>query len=215
MPSTPRAHRESFNIEQPDSSSRRSRGSSWGLAASRRSGRGSRRSTRGQSFLASDSTIAVVDEEPEGVFTNHADENDDATATDLDDGLNESIFASDGTFTDHRRSAYTHIDGAPAAATVSAASVLRKTRTVGLLGSVLLLYFNVSGGPFGAEPLISSAGPLVGLVSMLVFPFVWSLQSAFVTAELSSAFPTNGGYSVWVAEAMGDMWGYQVRVLRS
>jgi len=68
------------------------------------------------------------------------------------------------------------------------------------MAAVLLLYFNVSGGPIGAEPLISSAGPLVGLVGLCIFPFLWSVQIAMMTAELSSAFPTNGGYSVWVTE---------------
>ena len=32
---------------------------------------------------------------------------------------------------------------------------------------------------------------------------------ALITAELSSAFPDNGGYSLWVAEAFGPFWGFQ------
>ena len=32
---------------------------------------------------------------------------------------------------------------------------------------------------------------------------------ALITAELSSAFPDNGGYSLWVSEAFGPFWGFQ------
>ena len=76
----------------------------------------------------------------------------------------------------------------------------RSKRSLGVMAAVMLLYFNVSGGPIGAEPIISAAGPLVGLVGLCVFPFVWSIQISLMTAELSSAFPSNGGYSVWVTE---------------
>ena len=76
----------------------------------------------------------------------------------------------------------------------------RSRRSLGVLAGVLLLYFNVSGGPIGAEPIIGAAGPLVGLIALCIFPFAWSIQLSLLTAELSSAFPNNGGYSVWVAE---------------
>ena len=37
----------------------------------------------------------------------------------------------------------------------------------------------------------------------------YSLPQAAVTAELSTAFPDNGGYSLWVRAAFGDFWGVQ------
>ena len=33
--------------------------------------------------------------------------------------------------------------------------------------------FNVSGGPFGAEEIISGVGPLFGIIGIAIFPFIW------------------------------------------
>jgi amino acid transporter len=57
--------------------------------------------------------------------------------------------------------------------------------------------------------LISAAGPLVGLMSCVIFPLIWSLPVALVTAELCCLFPENGGYSLWVNEAFGPFWAFQ------
>ena len=54
------------------------------------------------------------------------------------------------------------------------------------------MWMQVSGGPFGSEYVISSGGPLVGIISLLLFPIIWSIPIAFVTAELSTAFPEDG-----------------------
>ena len=64
-----------------------------------------------------------------------------------------------------------------------------------------LVYFNVSGGPFGSEGIISAAGPLVGLTALLVYPILFALPVALVTAELTTAFPEDGGYTIWVTRA--------------
>ena len=42
-----------------------------------------------------------------------------------------------------------------------------------------------------------------GLLLLLATPFVWAIPTALMTAELSSAIPAEGGYYVWVREAMG------------
>ena len=39
---------------------------------------------------------------------------------------------------------------------------------------VALVFFNVSGGPFGSEGLVSAAGPALALLGLLVFPLIWS-----------------------------------------
>jgi len=45
--------------------------------------------------------------------------------------------------------------------------------------------------------------------SYLVFPLVWSIPEALLTAELSSAFPECAGCVAWVNEAFGHpSWGY-------
>src|SRR5437879_8649207 len=40
-------------------------------------------------------------------------------------------------------------------------------------------------------------------------PLLWSLPTAFMICELSSALPHEGGYYAWVRRAMGNFWGFQ------
>ena len=52
------------------------------------------------------------------------------------------------------------------------------------------------------------AGPPLYVFIMLgIVPFVYSLPIALIVAELSSAFPEDGGYVVWVLEACGKQLG--------
>eukprot|EP00966_Prymnesium_polylepis_P244202 5647378-Prymnesium_polylepis.1 len=44
---------------------------------------------------------------------------------------------------------------------------------------------------------------------MVAFTLCYSVPQAMITAELSTAFPDNGGYSLWVQAAFGDFWGLQ------
>ncbi|KAH6777076.1 Amino acid permease family protein [Perilla frutescens var. frutescens] len=74
---------------------------------------------------------------------------------------------------------------------------------------VFLIFYEVSGGPFGVEDSVQAAGPLLALLGFLVFPFLWSVPEALVTAELGTMFPENGGYVVWVSSALGPYWGFQ------
>ena len=48
-----------------------------------------------------------------------------------------------------------------------------------------------------------------GLGAMALFACVFSVPQAMMTAELSTAMPDNGGYSLWVQAAFGDFWGVQ------
>ena len=70
-------------------------------------------------------------------------------------------------------------------------------RKVGALGVALLTFFNVSGGPWGSEPIVSSAGPFFGFIVFGATILCWSLPFCLVTAELSSALPNNGGYGTF------------------
>lgn len=75
---------------------------------------------------------------------------------------------------------------------------------------VFLIFYEVSGGPFGVEDSVKAGGPLLALIGFLVFPFVWSIPEALVTAEMGTMFPENGGYVVWVSSALGPFWGFQL-----
>nr|TKV95883.1 hypothetical protein SEVIR_9G391600v2 [Setaria viridis] len=68
---------------------------------------------------------------------------------------------------------------------------------------IFLIFFEVAGGPYGAEPAVQAGGPLFALLGFLVFPFVWAVPESLVTAELSTAMPGNGGYVQWVDRAFG------------
>lgn len=82
-------------------------------------------------------------------------------------------------------------------------------KRVSLLPLVFLIFYEVSGGPFGAEDAVGAAGPLLALLGFLVFPFIWSVPEALITAEMGTMFPENGGYVVWVSAALGPYWGFQ------
>jgi amino acid transporter len=67
----------------------------------------------------------------------------------------------------------------------------------------------VSGGTYGTEDIISGAGYGRGILLLLITPILWSLPTAFMIGELSSALPEEGGYYAWVRRALGNFWGFQ------
>ncbi|MED6179839.1 hypothetical protein PIB30_004479 [Stylosanthes scabra] len=87
---------------------------------------------------------------------------------------------------------------------------LDKFQKVPIIPLIFLIFYEVSGGPFGVEDTVRAAGPLLALLGFLVFPFLWSVPEALITAELGTMFPENGGYVVWVSSALGPYWGFQL-----
>ncbi len=82
-------------------------------------------------------------------------------------------------------------------------------RQIGALGLTGILYFTVSGGPYGLEPLLGSVGPLVGVALICAVPLLWCLPTVLMVAELSAALPFEGGYYRWVDRALGRFWAFQ------
>ncbi|KAF9620820.1 hypothetical protein IFM89_014757 [Coptis chinensis] len=79
-----------------------------------------------------------------------------------------------------------------------------------LLPLIALIFYEVSGGPFGVEDSVKAGGgPLLSLLGFLIFPLLWSVPEALVTAELATSFPENGGYVLWISAAFGPFWGFQ------
>ncbi|XP_011088055.1 probable polyamine transporter At3g19553 [Sesamum indicum] len=79
-----------------------------------------------------------------------------------------------------------------------------------ILPLIALIFYEVSGGPFGVEDSVrAGGGPLLSLLGFLIFPFFWSIPEALVTAELATFFPANGGYVLWISSAFGPFWGFQ------
>ncbi|XP_009355624.2 probable polyamine transporter At1g31830 isoform X1 [Pyrus x bretschneideri] len=86
---------------------------------------------------------------------------------------------------------------------------LNKYQKVSIIPLVFLIFYEVSGGPFGVEDSVQAAGPLLALLGFLVFAIIWSVPEALITAEMGTMFPENGGYVVWVSSALGPYWGFQ------
>ncbi len=74
---------------------------------------------------------------------------------------------------------------------------------------VAATFFMVSGGTYGTEDIVHGAGYGRAILILLLTPLVWSLPTAYMIGELSSALPHEGGYYAWVRRAMGNFWGFQ------
>ena len=81
-------------------------------------------------------------------------------------------------------------------------------RELTLLPLFGLLYFTVSGGTFGIESLVSSSGPGLALILIVLTPIVFSLPNVLMVRELSTMMPVEGGYYHWVKKAFGPFPGF-------
>lgn len=72
---------------------------------------------------------------------------------------------------------------------------------------VVVGFFWVHGGIYGNEAMLMAGPPLYVFIMLGIVPFVYSLPIALIVAELSTAFPEDGGYVVWVQEACGKRIG--------
>uniref|UniRef100_A0A7S2Y342 Amino acid permease/ SLC12A domain-containing protein n=1 Tax=Entomoneis paludosa TaxID=265537 RepID=A0A7S2Y342_9STRA len=84
---------------------------------------------------------------------------------------------------------------------------------LGVVSLTIITFYGVSGGPFGVEETVRSAGSFYTLLGFIVMPLIWSLQEALMTAELSAAFPEPSGGVAWVQKAFGDRMGWMTGYL--
>ena len=85
------------------------------------------------------------------------------------------------------------------------AAALKKIRPIQL---VAVIFFTVSGGPYGLEPLLSYAGDHGAILILLITPLLWDVPAIFTVLELNSMMPITGGYYKWVKYALGTRWGF-------
>ena len=85
----------------------------------------------------------------------------------------------------------------------------KKSAKLTLWPLVAATFFMVSGGTYGTEEIVHGAGYGRGIVILLLLPIFWSLPTAFMIGELSSALPEEGGYYAWVRRGLGNFWGFQ------
>lgn len=74
---------------------------------------------------------------------------------------------------------------------------------------VAATFFMVSGGTYGTEDIVHGAGYGRAIAILLLTPLIWSLPTALMVGELSSAIPVEGGFYAWVRRGMGNFWGFQ------
>ena len=70
------------------------------------------------------------------------------------------------------------------------------------------MFSYTTGGPFGLEDMVSTSGPGLTLIYLLVLPFFWCIPVSLVSAELTTAMPVEGGFYRWTRAAFGDFWGF-------
>ncbi|KAL3915587.1 MAG: hypothetical protein SGILL_005579, partial [Bacillariaceae sp.] len=105
------------------------------------------------------------------------------------------------------------VDNANSSSDVLPARQQQTTATIGVTTLATIVFFNVSGGPFGIEESVRSAGFLFSILGFAVFPFVWSIPESLVTAELGSTYPEASGGVAWVENAFGKFAGWQAGYL--
>ncbi len=81
-------------------------------------------------------------------------------------------------------------------------------RGLGLGPLVAVMFFTVSGGPFGLEGLVGDVGPGTALLLLVLTPLLYSVPETLLIGELASALPLEGGYYQWVKRAFGRFWGF-------
>jgi amino acid transporter len=85
---------------------------------------------------------------------------------------------------------------------------LKRTK-VSVFSVFCMIYIYASAGAFGIEEMVSSTGPGLTILLLLLLPVFWSLPLALVASELGSALPGEGGFYIWVRRAFGNFWGFQ------
>jgi amino acid transporter len=95
--------------------------------------------------------------------------------------------------------------GAKTLSTSSKSSALRKAS---LFYLVFVMFSYTTGGPFGLEDMVTTSGPGLTLIYLLVLPFFWCIPVSLVSAELTTAMPVEGGFYRWTRAAFGDLWGF-------
>ncbi len=78
-----------------------------------------------------------------------------------------------------------------------------------LFTAVIVVFTLTCSGSFGMEDVVSSSGPGLTLLMIVVLPFLWSVPMAFVASEMGSMIPEAGGSYRWVRRAMGEYWSFQ------
>ena len=71
-----------------------------------------------------------------------------------------------------------------------------------------VVFFTVSGGPYGLEPVLQYVGGGMALILIVITPILWCIPAIFMVLELNGMMPINGGYYQWVKTGLGLKCGF-------
>ncbi len=101
------------------------------------------------------------------------------------------------------------VPGPTPAASGTAVHVQTMVRKLGLGAIIGIIFFSVSGGPYGLEDVVGYSGAGMAILLIIITPLIYSLPIALMVAELATLMPVSGGYYQWVKEGLGPFWGFQ------
>jgi len=80
--------------------------------------------------------------------------------------------------------------------------------SLGLMGLTVIMFFNVSGGPFVSETIVGQAGPFFAILGLVLVLLFYAVPSALLVSELATAYPEDAGIVSWVTAAFGPKLGF-------
>jgi amino acid transporter len=78
---------------------------------------------------------------------------------------------------------------------------------ISVLPLAAVIFFTVSGGPYGLEPLLWYAGSWA-IPLLMITPLLWDVPMILAVLELNSMMPVEGGYYEWVKRGLGIRWAF-------
>lgn len=88
------------------------------------------------------------------------------------------------------------------------ASPIPSRKRLHVLQLAAVIFFTVSGGPYGLEPLLGYAGTHGALLLLIITPLLWDVPAILTVLELNSMMPVTGGYYQWVKRTLGLRFGF-------
>ncbi len=82
---------------------------------------------------------------------------------------------------------------------------IKKLSTLSL---VAVIFFTISGGPYGLEPLLSYCSGKQSIILLIVVPILWDIPIILTVLELNGMMPKIGGYYLWIKHALGLRWAF-------
>jgi amino acid transporter len=86
----------------------------------------------------------------------------------------------------------------------------RGLKPLALFGVMFVL---VSGGPYGLEEIVPTAGPGLALLVLAGMGIVWGVPYVLIVSELVSAIPRQGGFYLWYRAFLSPFWAFQFSCL--